>query len=374
VLTTLGLLIAVIVQPLAGALSDRWTSPWGRRRPLIALGSVLDLPFLAFLGWAGGLGWLALGYIGLQLSSNLAHGPLQGLMPDVVPKEQHGRASGIKNLMDMGGLVAASLLVGRLLRPEERHPVGVVALIAAVLGLSAAITLFGVREAPSGLTSAEHKGDEGRLSLALLRQITPAYRWLIASRFFFLAGVYGIQTFAQYYVRDVLAVPNPIKLTGDLLASITLALIFFAVLGGWIGDRVGHRRMLSIASGIGALGCLSLLAGRTPATLLAFGSVLGVGIGLFLTSNWALANQLAPPEAAGRYLGLTNLATAGAGVFGRLEGPLIDLLNRAQAGAWWGYTLIFILGALCMLISAWLLKGVPPAWLPEAEQAQVGGA
>jgi MFS family permease len=103
VLTTLGLLIAVIVQPLAGALSDRWTSPWGRRRPLIALGSVLDLPFLAFLGWAGGLGWLALGYIGLQLSSNLAHGPLQGLMPDVVPKEQHGRASGIKNLMDMGG-------------------------------------------------------------------------------------------------------------------------------------------------------------------------------------------------------------------------------------------------------------------------------
>ncbi len=148
-LTMVGLLLAVIVQPISGAVSDRWASPWGRRRPLIALGMLLDLVFLAFLGWSGSLGWLGLGYIGLQLSSNLAHGPLQGLMPDVVPKEQYGRASGVKNLMDMGGLVAASLLVGRLLRPEERHPVGVVSIIAVVLVLAAAITLLGVREAPS---------------------------------------------------------------------------------------------------------------------------------------------------------------------------------------------------------------------------------
>ncbi len=170
--------------------------------------------------------------------------------------------------------------------------------------------------------------------------------------------MYGIQTFAQYYVRDVLAVPNPIQLTGDLLASITLALIVFAIFGGWAGDRIGHKRMLSVASGIGAIGCFSLMAARTPATLLGFGSILGVGIGLFLTSNWALANQLAPSEQAGKYLGLTNLATAGAGVFGRLEGPLIDWLNQAQAGAWWGYNMIFILGMICMLWSAWLLRGV----------------
>lgn len=353
VLTMLGLLLAVIVQPISGALSDRWASPWGRRRPLIALGTAFDLVFLAFLGWAGGLGWLALGYIGLQLSSNVAHGPLQGLMPDVVPREQHGRASGIKNLMDMGGLVAASLLVGRLLRPEERHPVEVVSLMAVVLVVAAAITLLGVREVP---TAAGKREDE-RISLTLLSDVTPAYRWLIASRFFYLAGVYGIQAFAQYYVRDVLAVPNPIQLTGDLLASITLALIFFAIFGGWAGDRIGHRRMLFIASGIGAVGCLSLMAARTPATLLGFGSILGVGIGLFLTSNWALANQLAPPEEAGKYLGLTNLATAGAGVFGRLEGPLIDLLNRARPGAWWGYMMIFILGMVFMLFSAWLLRG-----------------
>ena len=47
--------------------------------------------------------------------------------------------------------------------------------------------------------------------------------------------------------------------------------------------------------------------------LTVFGSLLGAGIGLFLTSNWALANSLAPEGEAGKYLGLTNLATAGSG-------------------------------------------------------------
>src|SRR3990172_2910145 len=37
----------------------------GRRRPLILLGTAGDLIFLATLGWSGGLGWLAVSYMGL---------------------------------------------------------------------------------------------------------------------------------------------------------------------------------------------------------------------------------------------------------------------------------------------------------------------
>jgi Na+/melibiose symporter-like transporter len=104
-----GLIIAMIVQPLAGAASDGWISKWGRRRPLILIGSSADFIFLALLAWAGGLGWLALGYLGLQVTSNLAHGAAQGLIPDLVPQEQTGRASAAKNLIDMTGLVISSL-------------------------------------------------------------------------------------------------------------------------------------------------------------------------------------------------------------------------------------------------------------------------
>jgi MFS family permease len=360
-LTFFGLVIAMVVQPASGSLSDRWVSPWGRRRPLILIGTLFDFLFLAFLGWSGGLLWIAAGYIGLQFSSNIAHGSLQGLVPDKVPPEQLGWASGFKNLLDMSGLVAASLLVGRLLDPETRQPAGVIGLVAAVLAFGALITLLGARERPAlplGVTSPKAAQRLLPAALDALRR-HPAFAWLILSRFFFLVGIYGIQVFAQYYVRDVLEAANPVQVTGDLLATITLALIAFSLLGGWLGDRIGHRRLQGLAGVLGALGCVLLLWARTPAALMLFGSVVGVGIGLFLTGNWALANQEAPVLEAGLFLGLTNLATAGAGAFGRLEGPFIDLLNNLKPGAWWGYSLLFIFGAFCMLFSTLLLKKVP---------------
>ncbi len=92
--------------------------------------------------------------------------------------------------------------------------------------------------------------------------------------------------------------------------------------------------------------------------MLAFGSVLGAGIGLFITANWALANQLAPAAEVGKYMGLTNLATAGSGALGRLEGPLIDVLNNAYPGVFAGYLMLFILGAVCAVVSVFLLAKV----------------
>jgi MFS family permease len=372
VLTFFGLVLAMLIQPIAGALSDRWVSRWGRRRPLMLIGTAFDFVFLAVLGWAGGLLWLALGYIGLQLSSNIAHGAGQGLLPDCVSPEQLGSASGVKNLMDMAGLVAASLLMGRLVPPDIVSALRPIAVVMAVLAAAALVTLMGVREKPStgfkaaSFETASPVPQPARPIPAVKQRAPRAYWWLIASRFAFLLGIYDIQVFAQYYVRDVIPTPNPVKLTGDLLAVITLGLIAFALLGGWLGDRLsgrqgglaGHKKILSIAGGLGAAGCLLMMMVRTPAGLLGFGSVLGVGIGLFLTSNWALATRLAPGEAAGKFLGFTNLATAGSGAVARLTGPLIDLGNNATAGEYWGYMGMFLFGALCTLASVWLLRGV----------------
>lgn len=362
-LTFAGLVIAMLVQPLSGALSDRWVSPLGRRRPLILLGTAFDFVFLAVLAWAGGLAWLALGYFGLQVSSNLAHGPLQGLLPDQVPQEQLGKASGFKNFMDMAGLVASSLVIGRVLDPQARNPLPAMALVAGVLAVSAAVTLLGVRERPA-LRVANTPKQPLLADFRIDWRTHRRFAWCVVSRLFFLVAIYGIQVFALYYLRDVLAVDNPVKLTGDLLAAITVALVIAALAGGWLGDRLGHIRMSYLASLIGALGCLLLLWARTPTAVLAFGSVLGLGIGLFLTANWALLNQLAPAAEAGKFLGLTNLATAGAGALGRLEGPFIDLLNNLRPGAWWGYSGLFLFGAVCIGISALLLVKVRPGSQP----------
>ena len=355
-LTFAGLILATLVQPISGALSDSWRSRWGRRRPLIVLGTLFDIVFLTLMAWAGGLAWLAIGYIGLQVSSNTAHGPLQGLLPDRVPKEQLGVASSVKTFMDMFSLIIASLLAGRLLDPVTRNPTLILSVVIGLLVISASVTILGTPEEPTNVDKATHANwseffDQFRIDF----RANTSYWWVVAERALFLLGIYGVQAFAQYYIQDVLRVPDPPKQTGDLLAALTLSLVALVLVGGWLVDRFGAKRVLYAGSFVAATGMALMLLTRDMAGLRIFGSVLGAGIGLFLTANWALANKLAPPAEAGKYLGLSNLATAGAGALARLEGPALDWLNGMWPGQWVGYTSLFIFGAVSILLSAILL-------------------
>lgn len=367
ILTFVGLVIAMIVQPLSGALSDKWHSRWGRRRPLILFGTLFDFLFLAILGWAGGLTWLFIGYIGLQFSSNLAHGPLQGLLPDRVPANQLGTASSLKTFMDMASLIIVSLLAGRLMDSSTRDATLILSVVMSVLFVSAAITIFGTHEEPSD-SSQTFRTSQSK-NLGVLRGLrgetfrinfreNTAYWWLIAERALFLLGIYGVQAFAQYYLQDVLRVPDPPKQTGDLLAAITIGLVILVLVGGWLTDKFGAKKVLYAATIVTTIGMPLMLLARDMTTLTIFASILGGGIGLFLTSNWALANALAPSDQAGKFLGLTNLATAGSGALARLEGPAIDALNAAAPGQWMGYTALFVFGAVCTLASIFLLSRI----------------
>ncbi len=359
-LTFVGLIIAAIIQPISGALSDRWASRWGRRRPLIAIGVALDLVFLSVMAFADSLTTLALGYIGLQISSNTAHGSMQGLLPDRIPPDQLGRGSALKNAVDITGMIAASLGMGRLYSPQAGGFEIAIGLVMAALIVSTGITLLWTREASSAtLRQPQSLRDQLREIAQIDLQRNSAFGWLILSRLIFLLGVYGIQAFAQYYVRDTLKVSNPVQLTGDLLASIVLGLLVFAMLAGPLSDRFGHKPMHVAASILAAAGCLLMLAAHTPTAVLVFGSVTGAGIGIFLTANWALANELAPSAEAGKYLGLTNLATAGAGALSRLFGPIIDSVNLLRPGAYLGYTVLFLSSALFALLSLIILIQLP---------------
>jgi MFS family permease len=363
-LTFIGLVVATIVQPLAGGLSDAWASRWGRRRPFIVAGTLLDVLFLLLLGWAGGLVWIFIGYVGLQISSNMGQGPAQALLRDRVAAEKLGVASGLKTFMDMTALIIASLVAGRLLDPQGRDARLIIQVLIAVMLAAVAVTVLGIPEEP--LPRKVGSSQTGRMGwpeeFAGLFHIefraNASYWWLIAQRGVFLLGIFGLQAFAQYYLRDVLQVENPVKATGDLLAALTVGLVLLALLAGWLADKFGAKRVLYAASLLSSSGFVLLWLARTPTMLVLFGSVLGAGVGLFFTSSWALANRLAPAGESGKYLGLTNLATAGSGALARLEGPLIDALNAAHPGLWLGYLGMFAFGALCTMLSAFLLNRV----------------
>ena len=408
----IGLAVAMLVQPLAGMLSDRNTSRFGRRRPYIVTGTIGNIIFLILIGMTPllmtsanqGVFQTATGfttaYIGLligivllQISSNISMGATQGLIPDLVPEHQRGRSSGVKAvlellpvflvlfigpLVDKGlvglvvGIIAAGYLITMIITliaaketPIQEKPSGgmrepfirLVALTVIFVGItrlalwfvSSSGNIFG-NMGSSIAVQVVLGGLAGLLAMAgsifigvyfgawvgigkEARQQT-SFIWWVVNRLLFLAAVGSIQGFAQYFLRDVLQVPNAATMTTVLLAVVALFLMPSAIFGGNLADKIGRIRLVRYAGLIAALGTLILLFSRNMPMVIISGCIIGLGTGTFMATNWALGTDLVPPEQAGKYLGISNLAGAGAGIVGAgIGGPMADFFNRLQPGS-----------------------------------------
>ena len=358
----LGLVIAILVQPVAGAISDGWVSKWGRRRPMILIGTIGDVVFLAVIGWAAGIWGVFIGFMLLQVFSNIAQGPLQGLLPDVVPAEKIGIASGIKIFSEMIGLVVGMLALGMLIPKGTTHPTMAMLAIIIVLAVCALITLAWSKEKPTLDKPKVPINLVGVLRNTLVVWDVKApkgYWWLLASRFFFVFGITGVQAFAMYFIKDKVGADDPVKATTDLMAALGVFLMVFAVLSGWLGGKIGYIKMLVIAGILGIAGSLLFLLAHTTTHLLIYGSLFGIGAGIFLASNWSLANNMVQGEDAGKLMGLSNLATGGGPLIAQFLGGPIDLLNNIWPGKFYGYTMLFVLAAFVILLSTIILIKVP---------------
>src|SRR5437879_4037916 len=112
----LGGLLAMTVPPLVGAWSDRLHSRFGRRRPIMVAGSILTLPGLVILMLANNYVEVLVGYAIIQFFFNAAGAAYAGIIPDVVPAQEVGKASGFLATMTQlgigGGLGVTSLMGG----------------------------------------------------------------------------------------------------------------------------------------------------------------------------------------------------------------------------------------------------------------------
>ena len=353
-ITFVGLLVAAIVQPISGALSDQTRHRLGRRRPWILAGTLLNVIWLPSLVLARHFWVLTAMYALLQFSSNLGHGAAQGLIPDLVPEQKRGSASGLKNLIDMLAVIAAAIAIGAAMSDPNPRPGLATAIMIGVLICATALTVLGVREQPSVAHDQPRYLLGGAALFSLMRVDLSGnrdYVRLLTSRFLVLMSTYAVQGFALYYVQDALHIDDPARLVGQLMAVVGTSIIVASYPAGALSEKYG-RKVLSVvaclvtSAGIGALA----VAHEAPA-LLSVGCLIGLGMGVFATVNWAWATDLVPASEAGKYLGLSNLATAGSAATSRLLGPVIDLVNARTPYS--GYTMLFALAAVSVLVGMW---------------------
>ncbi|TET85717.1 MAG: MFS transporter [Anaerolineales bacterium] len=357
----------------------------------------------------------------LQISSNAAHGAQQGLIPDLAPEDKRGRFSGVKAVLEIpipvilvafaiGPLIAAGNMWGGILaamgvltlcmlltmlvpeQPLQEAPkkfdwapflrlVFMTGLFTAIiLGLGELVKVIGrltegigplstliivvggVGLVAMAIAIALGVWASVRISIGEAAQRNPSFTWWVVNRLAFLVGTTNLSGFAVYFLQGRLgyAEERAAGPASQLMMVVGLFILISALPSGWLSDKFGHKRLVALSGVVASLGTLIIILTTSLTIIYIGGCIIGVATGLFFTANWALGTELVPKNEAGRYLGISNLAGAGAGAVGAyIGGPIADLFTvRVPEVPGLGYVLLFSIYGILFLLSAVALTQV----------------
>ena len=285
----LGGVLAMAVPPLVGGYSDRVTTRWGRRRPIMVAGIAGAIVGLAIMGSAQNYPMLVVGYLFVQGFSNAAGAAYAGLVPDIVPAQEFGRASGFLATMVLvgsgAGLGATIGLGGLDLRFTYLA-------MAAVVLLSVLPTLWVARG--EGMVPVPRAPKLPLLQAAreFLRPMAGGdFGWVIFTRLFVSAGIVTVQSFLLNFFRDVVGVANPKTFTSLWLIVVLLTAVPFALAAGHLSDRYGRKIFVYLSGAFQSIVALVFVIffPTSIPLIYATGVLYGAGYGCYYAVDWALA-------------------------------------------------------------------------------------
>jgi Na+/melibiose symporter-like transporter len=368
---------------LAGALSDRIWTRWGRRRPFMLFSAPFMAAALVMLPFQTGFFSLAGVTFLFFAGYHFYMAPYQSLLPDLTPYSQQGRIQGTQSLMRGIGMFLGMVLAGFLFERSESSPF----LMAAFVVLFATyVTASGISEprpadAPRGgaapLTLADGGGGtaRGRISrfieawtfergvaalrgaLSTTRSEKPILNLLVAN-FLWESTIAGVRPFLMLYFLYVLGVGTD---RGALLLGLVgLTYVSAGLLGGFLADRLGRRRMMAWGLAIYLAGCLLGFFVRDVRLAAVLLPLFGFGGSIVLTLPYALLMGLMPPGKEGHFTGLFVMSRALAIVVAPVVvGVAIDLAAEYDPVTR-GLTIIWPLAAGAVLLSFFFYRRSRP--------------
>lgn len=354
-----GLVMAALVQPIIGRISDRTQSPLGRRVPFILWGTVFAALGLIGVRLAPDYAVLFAVWIFIQANINIAYGPGLALIRDCIPLNRIGTASSVKIMSDAAGAAVMIGVTGALIGKTSSSldwqwiALGILAFLM-ILAISITSVQVSVRElrVPS---NTQKIGIESSFKSVL----TPRLGLFLISRLVMITAIASFQTYGLFFLRDSVGLDNPAEAMGRMVLVIAGALGLAVYISGWFSDRVGRKPMV-MAGAIGAaLSSVWILFANDSTEVLIIASVTGASVGVLLSANWALANELADESQAGLHIGIVNLATISGAALAKLLGPGIDALNQIpDQPDDFGYQVLIIGAAVFFILGAVLLMPV----------------
>lgn len=373
----IGALVSTVVCLVVGTMSDRSRWAMGRRRPYVIAGTLLSVPALLWLARVDSIPVLMLDFCLIQLWVNVATAPYQAMMPDNVPRHLHGAASayyGMASLLgQLGGLIAAGLLISRpaglLALPASNG----VRLISVPSGLAQIVVMFSVLLLGSMVYTVLRVPDRSALNnpapriglLATMRESFrvsprehPDFFRLIASRFVINMGFYSVTAFLLYYVGDTLHAPNKEDVVTAIFVIATVSGLLGNFPAGILSDRMSKKRVVYASTTITGIGVMVFLLTSSIPVALGASFIFGAGFGGFMAVDWAFATNLLPEKDEAKHMGVWHIAFTVPQVVAPLIGGLAAQAVNNSYGPGSGYRVVMFLAAAYLAIGTAMIRPI----------------
>jgi len=346
--TGLGALMAIVANPLGGNWSDHTDSRWGRRLPWLVGGAVTGALCLLLLGQQHSVIGIIGGWCLAQFALNVMLAALNAEIPDRVPVEQRavcGAWVGVTQLLgaSLGAAISTQGSVG-----QGYSIIAVLLLVGAALfpRLSRGTPLL------TKLSPAEQV-KESPATWWVDPRHHPDFAWAWCMRFVVNVGNTIGTIYLLYYLQDRLHYEQ--RFPGESVQDGLLVLVGLyagggligSLIGGWISDHLGRRRIVIHTSVVIMMTALLTLACTTDWHWVTIAAALeGIGYGAYVAVDLALVSQVLPrPDHRGKDLGLVNIANAAP----QVVGPVIAAALVTHLG---GYTALYIAAAIATLLGS----------------------
>lgn len=381
VLMAMDNVLALVLLPVFGSLSDKVDTPLGKRTPFILGGTVLAVIFMMLLPIADkrqSLGLFVVALFATLLSMGLYRSPAVALMPDLTPNHLRSRANAVINLMGaVGGvyaLIMIKLLVGKGDRPDYAP---LFASIAALMAVAVGVLLITVREnklrkeieamesvgdgtiaETPGENSVQaevgedtgkvrtvqtQNGDNSGQKTVLPREVKRSMMFLLVSIFFWFTAYNAVTTAFSRYTRVVW------KMEGGSFANCLMVATVAAILSyipiGSISAKFGRKK--TIMGGVVLMAACYLAAvfvgAYHPLVNIAF-ALIGVGWAAINVNSYPMIVAMSQGSDIGKFTGTYYTFSMAAQIFTPIFSGF--LLENVSYRTLFPYAFLFAMAAL----------------------------
>lgn len=353
-----GALVALISNPVIGALSDRTHSRFGRRRPWLVGGAIGGCLALAVIGIAPSVNVILLGWCLAQLAYNATLSALVALLPDRIPSYQRGTVVGILGVCMPVGQIAGTYLV-HLLSANMLLAL----LVPGLIGLAGVLLLAMVlHEGPRSRAAAQPDPDgEPTDPAAVTSGVHLAgdsavrgrrdFYWTWLSRVLFTTGSSFLQAYQPFFLLDALKL-DPADVPRLIFQSTLMScamVVIWSLVSGRLSDRTGRRKPFVIGgAAVQSVGLCVIAFSDSYAMLLSGVALLGIGSGIYNGVDLALVTDVLPDrdQHAAKDLGLINIANTLPQVIAPLAAPALLAYSHGD------YALVFAAAAAISFVGS----------------------